>query len=468
MRLPRLGLRAQIVLSLSSVFALSFWLAGYATLQLTRRSALLDEARAAHIVARTLATALEQPGDRTDPALSSLCLGLGSRMQLVALRVERPGGSVFSCGRALGVPSARTGLAGGGHLVLWLSPAHRHDSGPVSALLIFYLALTGLAVLLLAYVALTYLIVRPLDRLTYSAEALQAGGEHVLVTERGSAEAARLARAFNEMAIMLRAERTRLVDRLAELERTTEELKSKEQQLIHGEKLASIGRLAAGVAHEIGNPLAAVLGLVELLREGGLSESETSEFLVRIQRETERINRIIRDLLDFARHDVDNDAPLQTADLHDVIADAVNLVRPQKESRAVAIDVAIDPATRRVQGPQHRLTQVVLNLVLNALDALDGKGRIAIRVEPAPDEKYLRLVVEDDGPGIAADMLDKLFDPFTTSKPAGEGTGLGLAVSHAIIDGLGGTIVAVNRPEGGARFEVRLRKAAAPAAALAV
>ena len=103
MRLPRPGLRAQIVLSLSSVFALSFWLAGYATLQLTRRSALLDEARAAQIVARTLATALEQPGDRTDPALSSLCLGLGSRMQLVALRVERPGGSVFSCGRALGV-----------------------------------------------------------------------------------------------------------------------------------------------------------------------------------------------------------------------------------------------------------------------------------------------------------------------------------------------------------------------------
>jgi C4-dicarboxylate-specific signal transduction histidine kinase len=281
----------------------------------------------------------------------------------------------------------------------------------------------------------------------------------VFVREGGSLEAVRLARAFNEMASMLRAERKRLVDRLAELERTTEQLASKEQQLIHGEKLASIGRLAAGIAHEIGNPLAAILGLVELLRDGGLSESESREFLVRIHRETERINDIIRDLLDFARRDVDSGALQQTADLREVIQDAVNLVRPQKESKDVAIDVNVDAAVRRVIGPQHRLTQVVLNLLLNALDALSGRGHIEIRVTLDSDGKHALLCVQDDGPGIPAEMLDKLFDPFTTTKPVGKGTGLGLAVTHAIVDGLAGSIRADNRSEGGARFEVRLRHA---------
>jgi two-component system, NtrC family, sensor kinase len=330
---------------------------------------------------------------------------------------------------------------------------------PFTDILFFYLALTGLAVLLLSYVALTYLIVRPLERLTHSAEGLGAGGEHVFVREQGSAEAVRLAQTFNEMATLLRAERKRLVDRLAELESTTHELEHKEQQLIHGEKLASIGRLAAGIAHEIGNPLAAILGLVELLRAGGLSEAETKEFLERVHRETERINRIIGDLLDFARRDVDEIATTDSADLRDVIGDAVNLLRPQKESRDVQIVVSIAEDTPRVRGPQHRWTQVVLNLVLNALDALAGKGRVEVRARRSDDAEQVILIVEDDGPGIAPEMLDTLFDPFTTTKAAGKGTGLGLAVTHAIVERMSGTITARNKSGGGALFEVRLRAA---------
>ena len=108
-------------------------------------------------------------------------------------------------------------------------------------------------------------------------------------------------------------------------------------------------------------------------------------------------------------------------------------------------------------GPRHRLTQIVLNLLLNAVDALDGRGRIQVRARPLGDGSHALLQVTDDGPGIAREMQDKLFDPFTTTKPVGKGTGLGLAVTHAIVEGLGGRIEGKNRDEGGACFEVQLR-----------
>jgi C4-dicarboxylate-specific signal transduction histidine kinase len=260
------------------------------------------------------------------------------------------------------------------------------------------------------------------------------------------------------MASQLRAEREALVQRLRELERTTIELRSTQQQLIHGEKLASVGRLAAGVAHEIGNPLAAILGLVELLRAGGLSPEQAEEFLARVHGETERINRIIRDLLDFSRRDPKDEASASSADLAQVVAGAVQLVRPQKESKQVEIDVDVSADVGRVLGPEHRLTQVVLNLLLNAVDALEGKGRVRIEAR-RHGERECALTVSDDGPGLPPEVLAHLFEPFTTTKPPGKGTGLGLAVCHALVEGMGGTISAGNRLEGGARFEVRLRLA---------
>ena len=265
-----------------------------------------------------------------------------------------------------------------------------------------------------------------------------------------------MAAAFNGMAAQLRAEREALERRLHELEQTTIELKAAQQQLIHGEKLASVGRLAAGVAHEIGNPLAAILGFVELLRSGDLPEAQAEEFLARIHSETERIHRIIRDLLDFSRRDPDDELTAQSADPREVIADAVNLVRPQKASKQVEIQIEIEPGIGLVLGPARRLTQVVLNLLLNAIDALEGKGCVRIEVHRISAERCV-LVVTDDGPGLPQQVLDHLFEPFTTTKPPGKGTGLGLAVCHALVEGMGGEITAKNRASGGACFEVTLR-----------
>jgi two-component system NtrC family sensor kinase len=459
-RSPWLGLRAQIVLALSLVFLLSFWLLGFATLQIARRSAEAERARAEALLARALAPELVSDSARSDASMRGLCDALKQRVALTALALRRNDGTRFECGEpsALARGSA-TKLHNGDELALRLPAPPSQIADALANLLLFYVAITGLAVALLAYVLLTNLIVRPLERLTRSAEQLAQGAEHVSVLEQGSSEAVRLARTYNTMARLLRAERKQLTDRLAELERTTHELRRTERQLIDGEKLASVGRLAAGVAHEIGNPLAAILGLLELLREGDLDATQQREFLVRVSNETERINGIIRDLLDFARHDAPDDERNETSDLCEVIRDAVALVRPQKESKDVTIEISVDARVGRVQGPARRLTQIVLNLLLNAVDALHGAGRIEIRVEPTPDAHDVLLSVADNGPGIAPSVAHTLFDPFTTTKPVGRGTGLGLAVTHAIVERLAGSIEARNREQGGACFEVRLPQA---------
>jgi signal transduction histidine kinase len=444
------------VLALSLVFLLAVWSLGFVTLQITRRSGEVAHGRSERLLGQAVGLLLERPG-QPEALFRELCTSLESRAGVSGLRLVHVDGSSLQCGSSDLKNASRVPLANGDQLLVRL-PVTRDASGAAFVnLLLFYLAFTGLAVLLLAYVLLTYLIVRPIERLTHSVEGLTAGMEHVAAPEEGSAEAARLARRFNDMAGQLRAKQAQLLARVRELERTTGDLRSKEQQLIHGEKLASVGRLAAGVAHEIGNPLAAILGLLELLRGGELSAAQSSEFLGRVQRETERIHRIIRDLLDFARRDADDAASTETSDLRAVIEDAVNLVKPQKESKDIAIDVAVDAGAGRVLGPRPRLTQIVLNLLLNAVDALDGRGRIEVSARPLGDGTRVLLQVSDDGPGIALEMQDKLFDPFTTTKPVGKGTGLGLAVTHAIVEGLGGRIEGKNREGGGACFEVQLR-----------
>ena len=464
-----LGLRAQIVLALSLVFLLSFWLLGFVTLQIARRSAAAERARAEALLARALAPELVTAAARSDESMRGLCHTLQDRVALTALSLRRSNGSRFECGDSkLLARSRATRLRDGDELTLRLPSPPGQIADALANLLLFYMAITGLAVALLAYVLLTNLIVRPLERLTRSAEQFAQGAEHVTVVEQGSAEAVRLASTFNEMARLLRAERTQLIARLAELERTTSELRKTERQLIDGEKLASVGRLAAGVAHEIGNPLAAILGLLELLREGDLAPAQHSEFLARVSAETERINGIIRELLDFARHDVESEELNETSDLRDVIRDAVALVKPQKESKDIAIDVRVAASVHSVLGPQRRLTQIVLNLLLNAVDALQGAGHIQICVELCPDGEFVSLRVMDDGPGIAPGIQHTLFDPFTTTKPVGRGTGLGLAVTHAIIERLQGTICARNLEQGGACFEVQLRRAPATSMRAAV
>jgi signal transduction histidine kinase len=453
----RFGLRARILFALCLAFLISSALLGFAVVQLAERAREVDRLRAAHATARGLAVVVAVDAQLALREAEALVVdGAIGGVEVVDRRGVRLSRGELRHGARVEAP-----VAGGG--IVRLS-VRRPAGGAASLAPLFalYMLVTAGTVLVFTYIALGQLIVRPVERLTRASERLAAGGAHVSVPEEGAAEVARLASAFNDMAAQLRAERAALEARLTELERATKELHTAQDSLVRSEKLASVGRLAAGVAHEIGNPLAAILGFVELLRAGGLDPEEEREFLARIFAETHRIHRIIRDLLDFSRQssDAEDDARDVSSDLRAVVADAVRLVAPQKDLRLVTIEQQLHDDARPVRGAAHRLTQVVLNLLLNAADAVDGEGTIVVTVMPSEGDT-VSLVVEDSGPGIAPGVLATLFEPFVTTKPAGRGTGLGLAVCHTIVERLGGTMRAENTltadgRASGARFVVRL------------
>ena len=447
-----LGLRVQIMVALGVGFALSVLLIGLATARLGSRAIDNDRRQAAEATASLLVAAAGLDEDGRRAALAAALEGGG--LEGAELTV---GGATQRVGTLSGVSIERAE----GEVIVRLSLASAESRRSLPGLLFLYVGITAAAILILSYVLLTRLIVRPVEQLTRASERLARGSGAERVEIHGAAEVARLALAFNDMQTQLAEERASLQARLRELEALTQELQTAQRSLVRSEKMASVGRLAAGIAHEIGNPLTSIVGLVELVEDGDLEPEEQREFLRRVRKETERIHHIIRDLLDFARDDARPDELAETCDLVEVVEDAVRLVGPQKDLRQVTLERRFPEDCPPARGSSARLAQVVLNLLLNAADAIDGEGTIRLEVtsEPAGAEgadAWIELVVHDSGPGIDAEVREQIFEPFVTTKPTGEGTGLGLAVCHAIVEQYGGTLDADNAPEGGARFVVRL------------
>ncbi|MDQ3031318.1 MAG: ATP-binding protein [Myxococcota bacterium] len=462
-----IGLRGQITLALVVTLGLAVTLVGIAIDRLATRALESERARSADLAASAAAAIVQRVDapallvDRAEDALMAPdgVIGLalvGADGEVLELRGITEHGVVGEApiegGRLrVWVPSARIGARGGDGA-----------SRALVRLVVLYAGITSLAMLVLCYVLLTRLIVRPVEELTHASERLARGRDGARAHVHGAAEVQRLALAFNAMADDLRRERSALESRLHELETATRELRAAQDSLVRSEKLASVGRLAAGVAHEIGNPLSAILGLVELVRDGGLEPAEQAEFLERIQNETERIHRIIRDLLDYSAAGASaRSGPAASArcDLGEVIENAVHLVAPQKDLRRITIERRVPEPRRDVRGESDALTQLVLNLLLNAADAIEGEGSIIVSLtidEESASGAEACLTVDDTGPGIAPELRDRLFEPFVTTKSAGSGTGLGLAVCWTIVERLGGSITAEGAPSGGARFVVRI------------
>lgn len=269
-----------------------------------------------------------------------------------------------------------------------------------------------------------------------------------------SLELAQLQKTFNLMVQRLDETRQELDRQVAEERQMSEELQSLQRQVIRQERLAAVGLLVSGVAHEINNPLQAILGFAELLQmQHSLPESVTADLKL-IQKESSRACGIIRNLALFARQQPGEAGNVRFTD---VITSVVELRQRRLESEDIEL-VVQDHSTHHVMAVFTELQQVVLNFVVNAEQAIvmSGRlpGRITVRSRDVGDRVVLE--VEDTGPGVPPENEAKLFQPFFTTKPVGQGTGLGLSVSYGIIDSMGGTMGYRRAPAGGAVFSFDL------------
>jgi len=232
------------------------------------------------------------------------------------------------------------------------------------------------------------------------------------------------------------------------------EKKRMERELALASKHASIGRLTAGVSHEIGNPLAAISSLVQELGELDLGRGEDAEFARNsyevIKAHLERIARIVRSLGDFART---SSPEKEICELGEIIERTLQLVRYDKKARNIRIQADMKEGLR-FRGNADQIQQVALNIMLNAMDAMPSGGRL--RVSAARRDRFAELVIEDDGVGIEPEIIDRIFDPFFTTKPLGRGTGLGLSICYGIISEHGGTIKVKSTKGEGTAFTIRL------------
>jgi signal transduction histidine kinase len=263
-------------------------------------------------------------------------------------------------------------------------------------------------------------------------------------------EFAGLQSAFAQMVHRFNETRAALDAQMAEERRMREAVESLQHQIIRQERLAAVGQLVSGVAHEINNPLQAILGFAELLQMQHHLPDSVKTDLVLIQKESARACAIIRNLAMFARQQTSDAEPVAFAD---VIKSVAELRQRRLESENIELCIE-DQSRQHVRAVLAELQQVVLNFVVNAEQAiiLSGRqpGRITVRTRD--ENGRVILEVEDTGPGVSPDDEAKLFQPFFTTKPPGQGTGLGLSVSYGIIDSLGGRIGYRSAPSGGAMF----------------
>jgi hypothetical protein len=382
--------------------------------------------------------------------------------------------------------------------VLMLVP--RLDSPAQTAIYVLVILILDVGIFaLFGHFLVTRRVLQPIDRLVAAAEAIAQGNLEARAPQSEAHEINRLAQALNNMAERLLSDQQKLADNIRSLDETNLMLTEARNAMVQAEKMASAGRLGAGIAHEVGNPLGAIIGYLGLLKRNATPRD--LELLESAEREAHRIDRIVRGLLDYSRP---REAHTHALDVNKVIHDTIELVSTQGKFKHLQLDVDLVEKTPEVIGDPYQLQQVLVNLLVNAADALEERADPQVRISTiarlhrparilqarrkddhpmidythrrrlhAPPRSLLaepgemggqvvEIVVEDNGPGIPADLVDQIFEPFVTTKEIGKGTGLGLAVCARLIEGMGGIIKADAVPEGdGATFRIVLPAATA-------
>ncbi|MBM4340296.1 MAG: HAMP domain-containing protein [Deltaproteobacteria bacterium] len=342
---------------------------------------------------------------------------------------------------------------------------------------------------------LSRVLVKPLKDLVRLTQKISEGDFNQTIQVPSTNEIGQLITSFNRMTEQLREKQENIEMHLESLELANKKLKQAQEELIRTEKLASIGRFAAGVAHEVGNPLGSILGYTSILARVETTREESQDYLKKIEKEIERINHIVKELLNYARP---SRVDIQEVEINRVIEETLSLLSYQKSFKNIETRLALQPNLPAIKGNESLLSQIFINIILNAVDAMPDGGVLEIKTEEyvaesqvgeEPDHTYpprrkgdppeinyshlrspspfsiiftkfskgdrlIKVNIADTGMGIKKEDLEKIFDPFFTTKDPDKGTGLGLSVSLRIIESLGGEVKVKSEEGKGTAFEI--------------
>lgn len=319
-------------------------------------------------------------------------------------------------------------------------------------IILLYVFLYGAVLVSIGYYLLQRNIIKPARNLLHVTEQVGQGNLDLRLPVAGPAEITHLAEAYNQMVEALQESRQETGEHIEALEQTNFELQQARAELIRSEKLASVGQLAAGLAHELGNPLAALVGYLEFLKTK-IADEENLDILKRSIVETQRIDFLVRELLDFSRP---SNMLTERVDFVGEFRKSLELLEHQGVLNNLTIADLLPKESVPVKINRHKLQQVFINILLNAVHACRRGGEITVSGESRTDGVCIKIA--DSGCGISAEELGKVFDPFYTTKDPGEGTGLGLAICQRIIDEAGGTIDVKSKLGEGSVFSLVLKQ----------
>jgi two-component system, NtrC family, sensor kinase len=387
-------------------------------------------------------------------------------------------------------------IVGGIRMELSLSDVMDHLLRAQTIVLIL-MVLNAFVLLMFGSFLLSRVLATPLKDLANLTHKISEGDFTRKIQVASTNEIGQLIASFNRMIDRLSENRDRLKSHVRSLELKNIQLKQAQEELIRAEKLSSIGRFAAGVAHEVGNPLGAILGYTGILQRHGTEPEESKDYLKRIEKEIARINHIVRELLDYARP---SKLEIREVDVNKVLENTLSLLSYEKNFKTIETQTDLQHDLPVVKGDESLLSQVFMNVILNAVDAMPRGGTLRVETEedvienamseaipesgafrrsgdPAESDyshlrksgerstfltkfavadRVVKIRISDTGVGIRKEDLDPIFDPFFTTKGPDKGTGLGLSICLRILESMGGEIRVESEVGKGAAFEVYL------------
>lgn len=329
-----------------------------------------------------------------------------------------------------------------GTIVLWKLLLDA-GAGMVSQNIISYFIAFGFIFAFSLCLALMLLVKRPLAELLKGINTVAAGNLDYVIPVKSKDEMGELAASFNAMTRELSSAKSELMEWGTTLEKKVEEktdaIRRAQDQLIHSEKLASLGRMAAGVAHELNSPLTGIVTFGHLMRDRFPEGTADREDIDVIIEQANRCANIIRGLLGFSRASSEEKAP---ASLNDIVRASLRIVSNKADFFNVKVNLELSETLPNIYINAPQIQQVFLNMIVNAADAMEGRGTltIATRLTEINGKSQVEVEFGDTGSGISPENIEKIFEPFFTTKPVGKGTGLGLAVSHGLVKDHGGCI----------------------------